>query len=420
MNRLRNKSLKLINYASGRPKLLAGFGVLVFLALALALAANNFFIHPPVHAASNANTVLLSYNHTVHTLPTQAKTVGELLDELKIKIHKGDVVEPALDARINQDKFRINIYRARPVVIVDGDHKTYSFSAAASPRAVAEQAGIKVFAEDQFSVGPVTDFAQDNAIGEKIVIDRATPVNLMLYGHTSTVRTHAKTVADLIKQKNISLKAGDTLTPTPSTPLTSGMTIALNHKGVKFITETKSVPAPVKYIADASLSIGTSAVRQQGSDGQQEITYKIITKNGQEVSRENVQKVIIQDPVEKIIVRGTAIIPIPGNHRQWMNDAGISAVDQPYADYIISRESGWCPTKWQGELGGCPAYHGTPSSPYVGYGLCQSTPGYKMQSAGSGWAYNPVTQLKWCSGYAADRYGSWYNAYVHWVNYTNW
>ena len=43
-----------------------------------------------------------------------------------------------------------------------------------------------------------------------------------------------------------------------------------------------------------------------------------------------------------------------------------------------------------------------------------------MASAGSDWATNPVTQLRWCNGYAQDRYGSWAAAYNHWLAYRNW
>ena len=55
-----------------------------------------------------------------------------------------------------------------------------------------------------------------------------------------------------------------------------------------------------------------------------------------------------------------------------------------------------------------------------GYGLCQATPGYKMASAGSDWETNPITQLRWCNSYADNTYGSWYNAYIHWVDYSWW
>jgi len=99
--------------------------------------------------------------------------------------------------------------------------------------------------------------------------------------------------------------------------------------------------------------------------------------------------------------------------------AGIAPGDYQYVDYIIGRESGWCPTKAQGQYGGCPPYAGSVPSG-GGYGLCQSTPGSKMASAGADWATNPVTQLKWCNGYAVSRYGSWAAAYNHWLVSHNW
>lgn len=89
-------------------------------------------------------------------------------------------------------------------------------------------------------------------------------------------------------------------------------------------------------------------------------------------------------------------------------------------DYIIAHESGGCAFKWQGEVGACPAYHGVPSDPAVGYGLCQSTPANKMASAGADWATNPATQVAWCTSYALARYGSTYAAYLHWVANHNW
>lgn len=40
------------------------------------------------------------------------------------------------------------------------------------------------------------------------------------------------------------------------------------------------------------------------------------------------------------------------------------------------------------------------------YGIPQALPGSKMSSAGSDWATNPVTQIRWGLGYIEDRYGT--------------
>lgn len=145
------------------------------------------------------------------------------------------------------------------------------------------------------------------------------------------------------------------------------------------------------------------------------MTYEINIVNNVETGRKVIQKVVTKTPVTQIAVVGTSLSGIKGD----MALAGIAPGDYQYADYIISHESGWCPTKAQGQWGGCPPYAG-----YVpatgGYGLCQSTPGSKMASAGADWATNPVTQLRWCSGYAKSRYGGWAAAYSHWLSTHSW
>lgn len=110
--------------------------------------------------------------------------------------------------------------------------------------------------------------------------------------------------------------------------------------------------------------------------------------------------------------------PQPTTHEELMQAAGISQADWPAVDYIVSHESGWCATKWEGEYGACPAFHGV--SDVDGYGMCQSTPPQKMAVAGDDWQTNGVTQLKWCSMYAQSRYGGWWASYHHWLSHHNW
>jgi hypothetical protein len=43
-----------------------------------------------------------------------------------------------------------------------------------------------------------------------------------------------------------------------------------------------------------------------------------------------------------------------------------------------------------------------------------------MASAGSDWATSAVTQIRWATGYAVARYGSWEGAYNHWTSHHNW
>lgn len=372
--------------------------VLVALSGGIYLLARGTHRLPPVH---DAKIVIVSHDHEQQIVPSKEATVGDLLAKLHLTLNQGDVVEPAATTRIEQDQFRINIYRAVPVEIVDGDKRTFTFSAAKTPRAIARQVGTNLYPEDRAVTQPVQDFVRSGAIGEQVVVDRATPINVDLYGTPVVLRTHAKTVAGLMREKGIKLIKNDRVEPALNTPIAPGQNVAFIRTGTKVVTETEEIAMPVQKINDPTLAYGTSAVRQQGAPGQQVVTYQVAITNNVETGRLVLQKVVTKQPVTQIEVVGTSLSGIKGD----MALAGIAPSDFQYADYIISHESGWRPTA--SGIGGA-------------YGLCQALPGSKMASAGADWATNPVTQLRWCNGYAVGRYGGWGAAYSHWLSSHNW
>jgi len=373
-------------------------GLLVLISGGVYLLARGTHNLPPVH---DAKIVIVSHDHEQQIVPSKERTVGDLLNKLNIKLGEGDVVEPAQNTVIDQDEFRINIYRAVPVQVVDGASKTFAFSAAKTPRAIAQQSGIPLYPEDIVVADPVQNFIKTGAIGEQVIVDRATPIDVDLYGTPVTLRTHAKTVGELVKEKNIKLVQNDRIEPALDTPITPGQKVSFIRTGTKTETVTEDIATPVQNINDNSLAYGTTAVRQQGSPGQQTVTYQIAITNNVETGRSVIQKVVTKTPVTQIQVVGTSLSGIKGD----MALAGIAPGDYNYVDYIVSHESGWRPNA--GSLNGP-------------YGLCQAFPGSKMGSAGADWQTNPITQLRWCSGYASSRYGGWANAYAHWVASHNW
>jgi len=374
------------------------FGVLTLIIASVYLVARQTNQLPK---QTDAKIVIISHDNIKQVVPVKQATVGDLLNKLNITLNQGDVVEPALTTKINQDQFKINIYRAVPVQVVDGATKISTFSAATTPRAIAQQTGQNVYPEDRILREPVQDFVKSGAIGEQLIIDRATPVNVDLYGTPVVLRTHAATVGELIKEQKIVLTKDDKLSIPETTPITPDMQLAVLRTGTKVATVTEVIPSPIQNINDPNLAYGTTAVRQAGSDGQQTVTYQITLNNNKEIGRTVIQKVVNKQPVTTIRVVGTSISGIKGD----MALAGIPPGDYAAADFIISHESGWRP------------YAANASG---AYGLCQALPGSKMASAGSDWATNPVTQLRWCNGYAVSRYGGWQGAYNHWMATRNW
>lgn len=394
----------------------ATFMVLLVIGLVTFIVANG---GKPSFKPTNSTIVIVDHDNQRQTVPTSAKTVGDLLNRLHVTLNQGDVVEPSKDTVIVQDNFHVNVYRAVPVTIIDGSAVTYSYSAAATARSIVKQSGVTVYPEDELKLEPTQNFLTDSSIGERVVIERATPVNVNLYGTPVTLRTHAKTVGDLLKAQRITLHDGDTVQPAANEPVTTNVQVFVIHKGKQIQSVEQDIAMPVQTIEDSSLTFGTTAVRQQGSVGKQVITYEVDLQNGKEVGRKVIQQVTTVQPVTQIIAKGKAV-QIPSDKQAVMALAGISSGDYAYVDYIVSHESGWCPTKLQGNPGACPAYPPDSIPTYLGYGLGQATPGTKMASFGSDWQVSAVTQLKWATSYAVGRYGSWGAAYNHWQSSHNW
>lgn len=375
--------------------------VLTFVALLLVtLGGYVSFTHNHVEA-SDSFIVIVSHDGGQQTVPTREATVGSLLKKLNLKIDKGDVVEPSQDTPINQDDFRINVYRAVPVEVIDGGQKRFTFSAATTPRAIAMQTGSTVYPEDDVDTTPTTNFLADGAIGERVVIDRATPVGLNLYGNEIPLRTQAKTVGDILKEKGIKLQKGDTVEPAATTPVAPDMQVLISRRGTKLAVTSQTIPMPVQTINDPNLAYGTSAIRQQGSPGKRVTTYEIILKNGKEIGRKVIQTVTVEQPVKQIKVVGTSLSGIKGD----MALAGISPSDYNYADYVISHESGWNPASLNDS--GCA-------------GLGQACPGSKLAAACPNWQNDPVCQLRFFTAYANRSHGGWYGAYIFWTNNGYW
>lgn len=353
--------------------------------------------------ATDSHLVRLSMEGDQQIIPTRAVDVKEFLERTKTVINQGDVVEPSLDTKILSDDFRVNVYRARPVAIFDDGNRVQTVSAASEPRTVVEQAGLKIYPEDIIEQNVTSNVVKEQVIGEKIIIDRASVVNINVYGTPTTVRTQAKTVGELLAEKGIKVNQDDQVTPAANTSLEATSEVFITRNGTKVETSEESIPMGTTYVEDANLTFGATAVRQAGSDGKKLVTYEILLKNDKEVSRKVIQEVRVSEPVAQIVARGKAF-NISTDKTEVMAAAGISPSDYPYVDYIISHESGWRPLA---------------ANASGAYGLCQALPGGKMASAGADWATNPVTQLRWCSSYAAGK-GGWAASYNLWVSQHWW
>lgn len=287
---------KKITFVSGAILMLVGG--LFFVNQALADAAK-----PAAKADEKLVTI---YDRGVEkTIVTKARTIREALKLAKFSIdERQDVVEPSLDSEMVAEKYNINIFRARPITIVDGNKRLKVTTAEQTPALIAKVAGIEVFEEDKTTLSNSDNMAVDGA-NMVMKIDRASMVNFVLYGKESVIRTHAKTVGELLKEKNIDPKKDDTLSVDRSAKIIPGMKIELWRNGKQTITAEEDVKFEVEKVQDANRDSGYREVKQAGVNGKKNVTYEIEMKNGVEVSRKEIASVVTKEPKKQIEIVGT-------------------------------------------------------------------------------------------------------------------
>lgn len=270
----------------------------------------------PAASADSQRMVSLYVDGQKRLFSTSATTVGDVLGRAHVKLGQGDLVEPSASTVMSGGQFNVNVYRARPVLVVDGTKSYHVLSAYQSPRLLALAAGLTLYPEDNYRSEIITNIVQTDSIGEKVTVQRATPMNVQVDGGLHQIRTQAKTVADALKTAGISLGLKDTVSTSLSAPVVSGMTVNITRVTEADVTLTQTLPRPVQTVNDPTMLKGQSVVKQAGSDGQKTVTYNIHYQNGVETSRQVLQVVSQTAPVAQIISVGTKIL-FAGNIEYW-------------------------------------------------------------------------------------------------------
>jgi uncharacterized protein YabE (DUF348 family) len=393
----------------------------VGIAVAIILFLSLFFvIHSRASALTGSGRLITIHDRgDEKVFLSNAATVGDALKQEGITLDSHDVVEPAASQPLVASEYQVNIYRARPVTVVDGPIREKIDTAYQTVDQIAKDAGITLYPEDETTLSQSDDLLADGP-GLELTITRATAFNFTLYGTTSVARTQGKTVGEMLSQKGITLGANDKVSVPLTTPITADMSVQVWREGTQTITVTEPITFDTQTIQDADQDVSYKAVQTPGVNGSKNVTYTVDIRDGQEVSRTAIASIVLTQPTTEIDVIGTKLAPganVSADQVSIMTQAGIAASDQGYVAYIVSHEGGWCAVRWQGDAT-CIDHGSAPAT--LGYGLVQATPGIKMASAGADWLTNPVTQLEWASSYAVARYGGWYGAYTHWVANHNW
>ena len=247
------------------------------------------------------------------TFATNANTIGEALKQNGVELGKGDVIEPEADTVIDQPHYNVNIYKAYPAIIIDGENKTTTLSGYRTARQIVEAAGIKIYPEDKLSMERSDNFNDASIVGQKITIDRATPVELNLGNKTFEFRTWQQTVGGLLKEKGIVLGPQDELNIDLNEKLYKNMKITLNKISQDVIQSTEVLEPEVQYKDDPNQMKNYQKVVSEGKPGQKLVSYIINQKNGVVIDKQIIDIKVVVPAEPKIVIRGTRSDSIADN-----------------------------------------------------------------------------------------------------------
>ena len=253
--------------------------------------------------AKNGRLITIHDRGDEKVILTHAQTVRDALTDAGVQVTAEDQVEPQLDNSLVATDYTVNIYRARPVIVVDGMVRQKVMTAAQTPEGISKAAGVTLHHEDKTTLDASDDIVSDGA-SIMLTIDRATEFTLNLYGTETTAYSHEKTVGAMLEKKGIKLGSNDSLSVPASTPLTANMAVEIWRNGVQTTTVEEDIAFTTRQTQDADQPTSYKKVQTAGVKGKKTVTYEITMQNGKEVSRKVIQSVTTVEPQEQVEIVG--------------------------------------------------------------------------------------------------------------------
>ena len=248
--------------------------------------------------------VIVSVDGKAKDVSVSADTVGEVLEAEGIKIGDRDAVAPSADTEV-EDGSAISVRYARQLSLeVDGKDQDHWVTATTVGGALSELG--RDFDRAKLSTSRGAYIGRDG-----MSLDVVTPktIKIELAGKKAKkANVAALTVGDALKQLDVKVEGRDKVSPRSGKALKSGQKIVFtdfSSKTQKVARET--VEAPVDEQEDSSMPKGETKVVEEGSDGARSVTYRIVYKNGEAVSKKVLEQKSLDEAEKRVVKVGTKV-----------------------------------------------------------------------------------------------------------------
>lgn len=199
-------------------------------------------------------TLIINIDGKENTLVTYKGTVKDVLDEQGINVEEKDNVEPALNEKV-VEKGTITLKKAVPVKIICGD--------------------------------------------SEVQVDTS----------KETIKDVLESESDFLSDNGIEFDEGlDEISPDLDSKIQENSTIQIVNVEKKEVTQLETISYETVVEKDSKLMAGDKEVKTKGVNGEKEVTYQVVYKDGVETNREMTRARTISEPKNEVIVKGTGNI----------------------------------------------------------------------------------------------------------------
>lgn len=250
--------------------------------------------------------VTLSVDGQTSSVHVLGSTVGDLLAKQDITVGAHDSVSPSASSALEDGETVVVRYGRQLTVDLDGKTVTYYTTATSVDEALA-QLGIRADAAADLSVSRSQPLGRS---GLTMSVTNPRSVTVTVDGRARPTATTVDTVADALKQLEITVGPLDQVKPALSTPLTNGLAITVYRIANKASSETSAIDFTTVRTDDPTLTVGTTRTTTVGVPGVRTVTWRETWVDGTFYGRAQASSSVTTPPVNRVLAVGTKPAPV--------------------------------------------------------------------------------------------------------------
>ncbi len=257
-----------------------------------------------VMALASGYDVTIHDGESVSTITTRSIDPHEILTQAGISLNENDHLDTS--ALVEGQASTLTILRAYNVTVQDGKAAAQNIVQYGTVKQALEQLDIELFEEDGLTPSLDTPLSE----GMTIAIERAFNVSIKVDGKLKGLSLLGGTVAQALEVAGIRCGKNDEVTPAMSSKLRQGAKIVVKRVEYKNRTEEETIAFDTVSKNSSELHKGIKKVIQDGENGLEKVTYRDKYVDGKRVSSDDIARTTLRAAVDKIIRIGTKTIKI--------------------------------------------------------------------------------------------------------------